>query len=776
MIRRTYEIEGIVQGVGFRPAIYNLAMASGIGGTIQNCSGKVLLILEGEESSILNFVQKLPGNLPVIAKINSIKLIKSQPCEQKSPFKILESESDSTYKISIPVDLAICKECRDEIISPSERRYKYPFTTCVNCGPRYTVVNAMPYDRCRTTLSEFELCNDCKKEYTDPSNRRFHAESIACPQCGPKLFLCDKNGSIINTDDCLAEVKKLIKSGAIVAVRGIGGYLLAFDAYNKDAIIAIRKRKERPSKPFAVMAKDIETIKKYCELSLEEEKLLTSPASPILVLKLKDFAKTDLPVGLLSPDTNTLGVMIPYSPLHCLLFDEEINMLVMTSGNKRGEPVCIKNEEAFLMLNGIADAFLCHNREINLRNDDSLVTIQNGKAQVWRRARGYAPESIKLNKKAGKTILAMGAELKNTVTLAFGSEAILSPHIGDLETPEAISGLEQTVKEFPLFFRQEPEVIAVDMHPDMHSTILGHKLAREKNIPVIEIQHHHAHACSCMAEHNLEEALAVVFDGTGLGLDNTIWGAELLHVNRGSFERLSTFKAVKLLGGDASVIRPARQLISRWIDAGIDIQEKTTGIMGITELELALLKQQYEKSINSPLTHAAGRLFDSISVMLGIAPKTITYEGEAAIMLETEANKTKTASKNNMFEYSASEINGMLFIDWAQTFKNFSPEFINSMHRDKNYLALMHQYAFDFHVVAASAISKMVEFGLSQTAVKNIVLSGGVFMNKILTRLVSELLSERFKLNVHIHENVPPNDGGISFGQAVAASYICRLR
>jgi hydrogenase maturation protein HypF len=518
------------------------------------------------------------------------------------------------------------------------------------------------------------------------------------------------------------------------------------------------------------MVRDIETVKRYCKLSLKEEKLLTSPVSPIVILQLKSSASANLPVSLLSPNTNTLGIMLPYSPLHSLLFDNEIDMLVMTSGNKRGEPVCIKNEEAFLRLNEIADVFLCHNREINLRNDDSLVAIQNRKAQLWRRARGYTPEPIKLNKKIEKTIFAMGAELKNTVTLAFGNEAIISPHIGDLETLEAVNGLEKTVKEFPLFFRREPQIIAVDLHPDMHSTILGKKLAQEKNIPTIAIQHHYAHACSCMAEHNLNEALAVVFDGTGLGLDNTIWGAELLHVKGECLKRLSTFKAVKLLGGDASVLNPVRQLVSRWIDAEIDIQkENIINTMGITQL--ALLKQQYERNINSPLTHAAGRLFDSVSVILGIAPKVISYEGEAAIRLETEAKKTKVASKNNMFEFSINEINGMLFIDWAQTFKNFSPEFVNKIHKDKDYLKLRQQYALDFHIAVALAISKIVEFGLSKTAVKDIVLSGGVFMNAILTKLVAEKLSEQFKLNIHIHERVPPNDGGISFGQAIAASY-----
>ena len=480
MVRQTYEIEGTVQGVGFRPAIYNIALASHIGGTIQNRSSKVLLILEGEESSISAFIQGLPKKLPFSAKINSIKMIKSEPCKQKTQFKILESESDSVYKISIPSDIAICEECKEEICNPPDKRYKYPFTTCVNCGPRYTVVNAMPYDRCRTTLSVFELCKECRKEYTNPSNRRFHAESIACPKCGPKLFMCDKNGKIMNTNDCIGEFKKFIKSGAIVAVRGIGGYLLALDSYNKEAIITLRRRKARPSKPFAVMARDSETIKKYCEISPIEEKLLKSPAAPIVILKLKNSEKSSLPVSLLSPDTDTLGVMLPYSPLHYLLFDNEIDMLIMTSGNKYGEPVCIKNEEAFTRLKGIADAFLCHDREINLRNDDSLATIQNGKTQLWRRARGFAPEIIMLNKKVNKTILAMGPELKNTITLAFNNEAIISPHIGDLATQEAITGLEKTVKEFLLFFRQEPEVIAIDMHPNMHSTILGEKFSKEK--------------------------------------------------------------------------------------------------------------------------------------------------------------------------------------------------------------------------------------------------------------------------------------------------------
>ncbi|HBM14859.1 MAG TPA: carbamoyltransferase HypF [Lentisphaeria bacterium] len=787
MIRKTYEICGIVQGVGFRPAIHNFAIEKGLGGSIQNSSGRVKLSLIGSEEAIDSFLSELSKNLPAQARIDSINLLSTEICDELASFEILESSSDENYKITIPADLAICEECRREIFDPANKRYRYPFTTCVNCGPRYTVVNSMPYDRCRTTLSSFPLCGDCLKEYTNPSDRRFHAESIACPKCGPTLTLHDSEGKRIEVQDCLHEFQKYIKSGKIVAVKGIGGFLIALDAENKDAVKLLRERKKRPHKPFALMARNIEVIKKYCIVTEPEEKLLSSSSAPIVILRLK---KCDFP--LISPDSDTIGFMLPYSPLHELLFDDEIDLMVMTSGNKKGEPVCISNEEAFIRLKGIVDAFLCHDREINLRNDDSLSVIQLGKEQIWRRARGYAPNTLYLKHKTSKNILALGAELKNTITLAYDNEAVISPHIGDLETVEANDTLTRLAKVFPQFYRKDIQLIVKDLHPDMHSSQLAMRIATEKKLPFIEVQHHHAHALSCMAEHSLDEALAVVFDGTGLGTDGKIWGAELLYVEKDKFERLATFKEVRLPGGDKAVYYPVRQLVGRYLDAGIDPDDKFCRAFDVSPEELKIWTMQSSKGINSPYVHAAGRLFDAVSVLLGITRGAITYEGQGAIRLEREAlkytvngravspkrpiiNETIVSGRLGdaslpVFMYKKILKDNLLYIDWSEIFRKFTPEKLIEFYRSDNYLEIRKKYAYEFHNAVSKAALEMVLHAVSIKGKRTIVLSGGVFMNRLFTELLFNKLTA-YGLKVYINEKVPPNDGGISFGQAVMASY-----
>ena len=670
----------------------------------------------------------------------------------------------------------MCEDCRKEINDPSNRRYQYPFTTCVNCGPRYTVVNALPYDRCRTTLSSFPLCEECLKEYTNPSDRRFHAESIACPKCGPKLSLHDHNGKKMDVGDCVAEFKNFIRAGRIVAVRGIGGFLIAADAKNIDAVKLLRERKKRPHKPFALMARNIETIREYCDISDKEESLLMSSSAPIVILKRGNRPSNrplnNISIELISPDSDTIGFMLPYSPLHEMLLDNLSDVLVMTSANNRGEPICISNNEAFARLNGIVDAYLCHDREINLRNDDSLCVIQHGKPQVWRRARGFAPDAIYLNHKTSKPILAMGAELKNTTALAFDNEIVISPHIGDLETIEANESLTQLSKTLPEFYRKDIQIVARDLHPDMHSSVLASKIAEKKGIPIIDVQHHHAHAVSCMAEHGLDEAIAVVFDGTGLGTDGTIWGAEVMHVKQDNFERLATFNPVRLPGGDAAVYQPIRQLIARYIDAGVGITDEFCRIFNVNRDELKIWSMQCAKEINSPLTHATGRLFDSISVMLGLCDNSITYEGQGAIRLESEALRFQNTGKepSGLIKYGIILKDSLLSIDWSETFRSFSPDRLIKLHVERNYLFLRKQYAYEFHRVLSDAVSDMVSHAVAKKHIKTIVLSGGVFMNRLLTSLVIDKLSE-MGFDVFINEKVPPNDGGISFGQAVIASY-----
>ena len=761
LYRKIFKIEGIVQGVGFRPAIYRLVSDSGFGGWIRNCSGKVLLALEGEDEKINAFIGALPYKLPSHARIDKMLPAGCESINAVSEFRILESESDQDFKVSIPADLGMCSDCEKEITDSSNRRYKYPFTTCVNCGPRYTVVNSMPYDRCRTTLSDFPLCSECEKEYTDPKNRRFHAESTACPVCGPRLFLTDSNGNKINSDTPLNRAIDEIIHGKILAIRGIGGFLLTVDALNRDAVTCLRRRKVRPHKPFAVMAKDMSVVRKFCKVNDIETKALKSASAPIVILDIKKDIK-NLPIDLLSPDTDTLGVMVPYSPLHKLLFHETgLELLVMTSGNKGGEPICIKNEEAFERLGGIADYILCHNREIKLRNDDSLCTVQNGGVQIWRRARGFAPEPIKADIKFNKTVLAMGAELKNCIALAYYYDVVVSPHIGDLESSEAVDSLKSVVKCFPDFLKKQPELIAVDLHPDMHSTRLGVKIAESMDIPVIKVQHHHAHAVSCMAEHGLKEALALVFDGTGLGTDGTIWGAEALYIKENSFSRFATFSPVQLPGGDAAVYHPARQLVGRFNAAGIKITGKMLSNYGVTAEEYKIWCMQCKKGLNAPLTHAAGRLFDSFSAGLGISPLRITYEGQGAIRLETEAKKALNKNEKLLsLPFDAIEKNGMLYIDWNKLFLFLADK--NKSIPD-NYVSLM---ALSFHKTVAAAAIRMLEYSLSKISTENIILSGGVFMNKILTAFLVEEI-ERKGLKVYLHRKVPPNDGGIALGQAV---------
>ena len=764
LFRKIYDIEGVVQGVGFRPTLYCYAVELKLGGWIRNCSGKVELAIEGSEGELNYYIENLGNNIPVQARIDSLVHIATEKIKIKSEFKILESEIDSEARVSIPADLAMCPDCEREILDPGDRRYLYPFTTCFNCGPRYTVVNAMPYDRCRTTLNDFPLCEKCMKEYTDPANRRFHAESIACPACGPKLWVQDKSGEEIGTENAIEFIIDKIHEGSVVAIRGIGGYLLAVDASNEQALIKLRQRKNRPDKPFAVMGKNISIVEKYCFVSNEEKEKLGSSAAPIVIL---DAKNSDLPMGLLSNDANTLGVMVPYSPLHKLLFEtDKYELLVMTSGNRGGEPICISNAEAVRRLEGIADYFLCHNREINLRNDDSISCLNDDTIQVWRRARGYAPDSVKLQFLTGKCIFAMGAELKNSVCVLDDNEAVISPHIGDLESPIAVDGLKQVVDCFPKFLNKNPDVIAVDKHPDMQSTKIGKNIAARNNISVVEVQHHHAHAVACMAENGLREAFGVVFDGTGLGDDGNIWGAELIYTDIKSFKRLATFSPVALPGGDAAVYHPVRQLVARLFDAGVrEFEEDFLMALNVSKNEVKIWQMQIEKGINSPKTHAAGRLFDSFSMLLGVAPKKVTYEGQAAIRLESFA---KRALKRQLIgaqpNFEKLNHNGLTVIDWKSVFlKLFKAKVWNLSLEDRE------EFALAFHYSVADSAICMLKNSSHKYTTKNVVLSGGVFMNRILTSILRKQLKEN-GYKVFIHKNVPPNDGGISLGQSVIAA------
>ena len=770
-IVRVFDLAGVVQGVGLRPTVYLLAEKAGLCGWVQNRTGVVRLRLEGDAQVIEAFMRRLPQALPPNARLDTVSEIESDVLpegEGAADFKILPSVLSGRPTVVIPADLAICEDCRTEIQDPHNRRYGYPFTTCTRCGPRYTVVESMPYDRERTTLSAFPLCPACRAEYENPRDRRFHAESTACPQCGPHLTLVDMQGSTM-VGDPLRIARQALAQGRAVGVRGIGGFLLAANAFDREALQKLRERKRRPHKPFAVMAADVAAVRRFCAVPPEAEAVLTSPEAPIVILDVLPEVVRDarLPLDLLTPDAPTLGVMLPTSPLHLFLLAPlagdpvpAFELLVMTSGNRGGEPICLTNAEALERLGGIADLLLCHDREINLRADDSIAVIQNGAPQLWRRARGYAPNALLLAHPLRRCVLAMGAELKNAVAVGFEDRVVVSPHVGDLETPEALDGLERVALSLPLFLERNAEAVAVDLHPDMHATMLGRRIAAERGLPVVEVQHHYAHAAAALAEHGVESGLALVMDGTGLGTDGNVWGAELFAVDPSSgYRRLATFAPVPLPGGDAAVRRPARQVVARWVAAGIELTDERLRRLGVTPEEGAVWRQQCLRKLNAPLTHAAGRVFDAFSALLGIAPETVTYEGQSAIRLEAAARRSARRDVPRL-PFSQAEKDGMLVIDWSESFALLADVRLTAGRES--------DWAYGEHSSIADASIAMVDYGLSKVKNCPVALSGGVFMNRILTDLVVQRLSSQ-GVRVLLHRQIPPNDGCIALGQAVIA-------
>ncbi|MBN2342879.1 MAG: carbamoyltransferase HypF [Deltaproteobacteria bacterium] len=765
-IRVTLDLTGILQGVGFRPTLARLVATARLSGWTRNQSGCVRLVLAGEKTAVEMFIADLPANLPSQARLETMRVVSREPLPPDSTgeaFLILDSVSADKIRISIPADLAMCNACMREVLDRESRFYGYPFTTCTHCGPRYTVVETMPYDRERTSLKAFPLCHDCSLEYTDSFNRRFHAESIACPKCGPSLSFHDGEGRQVQGDP-LRLARRALHDGKIVAVRGIGGFLLAADAFETEGLRTLREKKQRPAKPFAVMARNLDVVSQYCHLNDAQEEILRSSKAPIAILDLKEEFIHHEAFSMLAPHTGTLGVMLPTTPLHLLLAQAlegddtpNLDLLMMTSGNRGGEPICISNEDAFERLRGIADYFLCHNREIRFRCDDSLVRYTAGKMRVLRRARGFAPTALRLHRPLRGKYLAFGADLKNTVALGFNGEIVMSPHIGDLETVPAIDGLERVIGKFPDYFHQQPNEIIVDMHPDMQSVRLGRQYAKRYGLPVREVQHHHAHAAGCMAEHGLETALGLVFDGTGYGTDGRIWGAELLHVFPGGFERMGTFKSASLPGGDAAVVHPVRQLIARWVDAGATVNEQWLKRLDITDEQFNLWRLQCEKRINTVQTHAAGRVFDAVSVLLGVSPNRISYEGQGAIWLEAVAKRCRERAVR--LPYRAEIVKNRFEVDFSALFSNYA-----SKAPDAEKVGAL---ALGFHQAVIAAGTEMALFGRDMTGENRVVLSGGVMMNQIVAEGMNESLKSR-GFEVFLPSLVPVNDGGISLGQIFA--------
>jgi hydrogenase maturation protein HypF len=748
-------IRGVVQGVGFRPFVYRLAHQHNLNGWVRNTSGNVEVAIEGTDGSVKEFIDDLRAKAPPLARIDNIETSFCSP-QGYTYFEIRESLSqEGKYQLVSP-DIATCADCRKEIFDSTDRRHRYPFTNCTSCGPRFTIIEAIPYDRPNTTMRRFQMCPRCQQEYEEPLDRRFHAQPNACPDCGPRLSLVDGNGNPAAGDDPIKAAGDLIKAGNILALRGLGGFQLACDATDSEAIARLRQRKHRPSKPFAVMLATAKEIERHCAISDAERELLKSPESPIVLVRWKR-ASSDI-CAAVAPGLNYLGAMLPYTPLHHLLMRETALPLVMTSGNLSEEPIAKDNAEALQRLGRIADYFLLHYRDIFSRYDDSVAMVE-GMPQLIRRARGYAPYPISLPF-AAKQVLACGAELKNTFCLTKDEHAFLSQHIGDMQNEETLEHFEHTIDLYEKLFRIEPEAIACDMHPEYLTTKYAIETAKRRGLPLITVQHHHAHIASCLIDHGAEgPAIGVALDGTGYGTDGAIWGGEFMVADCAAFKRAGRLEYVPLLGGEAAIKNPYRMALSYiWTLLGKNYPVEGLSIANLDHSAIDILKQQLERGVNCPLTSSTGRLFDAVSALAGVRGE-VDYEAQAVIELEMLAPDGDL--KGEIYPFSIVEREGVRVIQLANLFG----EIVSEVQSGIPAVAISSR----FHHTVASMVNEMCKLISSDTGITQVALSGGVFQNRLLLRLTNGALCEE-GFTVLTHRMVPTNDGGISLGQAAVAN------
>ena len=742
--RLRFLVNGVVQGVGFRPFVYRFAKEAGFSGFIRNTASGVCIEVQGSDPVRLGrFRGELLDNAPPLARISSIDVEEVFP-KQDHGFFIVSSEGDGRVETMVSPDFALCEDCRQELLDVADRRYAYPFINCTNCGPRYTIVEKIPYDRPYTSMKQFRMCGDCEAEYHDPMDRRFHAQPNACRVCGPGLEVLDAHGKRVDCADPLVRAVDMLMDGQIVAVKGIGGFHLAVNAFDENAVLRLRKRKKREEKPFALMAKDIETAKKYCMINEGERQALLSPEAPVVLLKKKGtFFSEDI-----APGNDRLGIMLPYTPLHVLMMERGLSVLVMTSANCSDEPIVIENDEAIARLDGIADGYLVHNRPIYLRCDDSVTVHLCGKLRQIRRGRGYAPAPVPISSE-GPPVLATGAEIKNTICLLKGAEAIVSQHIGDLKNYEAYTHFLKVADHLRQIFQVSPELLVCDMHPAYLSTrwALG-----QQELPLLQVQHHHAHLAACLAENRCDgPAVGVILDGTGYGLDGTSWGGEVLIGDAAEVFRFASFEPVPLPGGDAAVSHPWK------VAAGY--LHHTFGTL--TELELMKNKdlsgitQLLEKRINSPLTSSCGRLFDAVAGITGLRDE-ISYEGQAAVELMHAAGGVLDGEPYSWEIVSSGSDR------WLLSVSSLVRDIVADVLSGKDMLFISRK----FHVTVVDLLYGVIKKAVAFSGTRKVVLSGGVFQNALLFEgLVGKL--EKKGYTVLAHAEVPCNDGGISLGQAV---------
>ncbi len=794
MLRKIH-VTGIVQGVGFRPFVYQIATRANLHGWVANTSAGVEIEVEGETPALDEFVRALRADKPPLASVDSVR-VEDKPSNANvhfETFEIRDSIPQPGAFLPVSPDISICPDCLRELFDPRDRRYRYPFINCTNCGPRYTIIEDIPYDRPKTTMRAFDMCDDCARGYTDPLNRRFHAQPIACSKCGPKVWLeANSKFEIRNSrfsHDAIGETRRLLEQGNIVAIKGIGGFHLACDATSPTAVAELRRRKLRVDKPFAIMARDVAAAEEFCYVSDEERGLLDSRERPIVLLR----KKPDSPIAdAVAPTNHFLGVMLPYTPLHYLLLEPAYSFpraLVMTSGNKSEEPIATDNNQAREQLAELADAFLMHDRDIRTRCDDSVVRIASARVPnrpdetiyPIRRSRGYAPFPVRLPFDA-PPILATGSELKNTFCITRDHYAFLSHHIGDMENYETLRSFEDGIAHMERLFRIEPKIIAHDLHPDYLATRYALERAERESLRAVGIQHHHAHIAACMVENGLSnntQVIGIAFDGTGYGDDGATWGGEVLFADYTGYQRAFHLDYIPLPGGDKAVREPWRIALAWLTRAGIEWTDDLPPVSAANVQARRIVRQQIERGINAPQTSSMGRLFDAVAALIGVR-ETVNYEAQAAIELEhlviedMEAsyefeiqNPILSEAKGSKFEprHGASNfefgISNSSVIDPAPV--------IRAIVADVRNRVPPWVIATKFHNGVAAMVRQVCQLSRERFGLTRVALSGGVWQNMtLLTRTLSLLSQDGF--TVYTHHRVPANDGGLALGQAIVAS------
>ncbi len=763
MISKHIHINGIVQGVGFRPFVYRLAKRYSLRGWVRNSSKGVDIHALGEPDAVDAFVEALTSEAPPLARIVGLECKPLPPNGHDLPadFIIVRSQDESGFTLVSP-DVATCKDCLRELFDPNDRRYRYPFINCTNCGPRFSIIKSLPYDRPNTTMAIFPMCDDCREEYEDPMNRRFHAQPNACPKCGPEVWLEMKPewSSKVpqNAEDDIARAAALLREGAILAIKGLGGFHLACDATNVDTVTRLRERKTRPHKPLAIMMQDVEAVRTCCELSPDEEALLTSPATPILLLK----PRQDNGIAPnMAPGQRTLGVMVPYTPLHHILLRDAGRPLVMTSGNRQDEPIARTNEEAREKLDAIVDGYLWHNRPIHNRVDDSVWMPGKVGAFPIRRSRGYVPYPVMLKFRSPETVLAMGSQMKNTFCLLNGNYAFLSQHIGEMDYLSTWDFFAESANRFMDLFRLHPTIVAYDLHPDF-STAAEAALENLKGLEGaqrVQVQHHHAHIASCLTENGVSgPVIGLSFDGTGYGPDGTVWGGEFLLASLSGYRRIGHLSTFPLPGGDTAIRNPYRIALALLQQAFGELPEEIGSWKRVPEAERKIVLAQAKKGLNSPLTSSCGRLFDAVSALLGVR-SSVTYEGQAAIELETEAAK---APGQAAYPYEISNISGVRQIRVEPIVRSIVSDLRNNVP--------VPVISSRFHQTMIAASVALVNILSESSGLQTVALSGGCFQNRILLDGIASALEEK-GFTVYTHHQVPITDGGISLGQAAIAAF-----